>query len=96
MTDFPKLFHCRFFLHFVVLRYRRATGSSSYPGRGKGGHIKTPHCGTYVVQGLLPLVAIPRFLVWGFFETLLCLGKASELALLSTSATLLRFNLRGC
>ena len=24
------------------------------PGRWKGGRIKTPHCGTYVIQGLLP------------------------------------------
>ena len=40
--------------------------------------ILSPHCAT---------------LVRCFFETLLCLGKASELALLSTSATLLRFSL---
>ena len=40
-----------------------------------------------------PIRSRPLVPCMGFFETLLCLGKASELALLSTSATLLRFSL---
>ena len=90
---FAKLSHCCIILHFVVLRYRRATGSSSSSGRWIGGCFKTPHCGTYVIRGLLPSVATSRFLVWGFFETLLHFGKENKLSSRSTFTTLLRFNL---